>query len=283
MSKRLQELREFLPQVDPDLQRSFPFTVEDVRDSGSGGGAYTIRGHASVFDKWSLDLGGFKERVLPGAFDEVLGSDPHVLHLWDHDSRYILSSTRNKTLELRIDPLGLHYWSKVAPTSYAADLRILLERQDISQSSFAFTVEEDEWDEEDGFIRRSISKVKDLYDVTTTAMGAYPTTDAALAVRSMLRKKPPTPVAYIAPATATTGATITTTVLPVAPDSEDETRAAQVEDAQPEAEATAPVEPEAAPLEVDPEEARRSLAEWKAEVAAEHRRLREYVNRVERE
>lgn len=189
---RLEEVREFVLSVDGDLQRTFPFEVEEVRDSGSGGGIYTVKGHAAVFNKWSLDLGGFRERVLPGAFDEVLSEDPHVLHLWDHDTSKALSSTRSKDypLELRTDPAGLRFYSKVAPTSYSQDLRTLLEGGVIDQSSFAFIPAKDEWrikEDESGreVIERDILEVAELFDVTTCAMGAYPTTDSALAVRSL--------------------------------------------------------------------------------------------------
>jgi HK97 family phage prohead protease len=111
--------------------------------------------------------------------------------LWDHDTTRALSSTRSSTypLELRVDPNGLHFYSKVAPTSYSEDLRVLLEGGVISQSSFAFTVKNDEWrmTEQDGdeIVERTILEVEDLFDVTTCAMGAYPTTDSALAVRNL--------------------------------------------------------------------------------------------------
>ena len=170
--------------------RTFPFEVEEVRDAEGGRSKdFTIKGHAAVFNTWT-DLGFFRERIARSAFDEVLAKDPHVLHLIDHDTRYVLSSTRSKTLELRADPTGLFMWSKVAPTSYAADLRVLMERGDVSQSSFAFTVAEggDTWEEkDDGTIERTITKVSGLYDVTTTAMGAYPTTDSQLAMRTLER------------------------------------------------------------------------------------------------
>ncbi len=191
---RLHELQRLLPEVDPNLQRFFPFTVEKVSATGDAAdlpGTYFVRGLASVYNQWSLDLGGFRERVLPGAFDDVLRGDPHVLHVWDHDTSKTLSSTRNGTLELSSVDAGLQYYSKVAPTSYAQDLRILLERGDIDQSSFAFTVEEDEWrfleTEEEEIVERSIIKVGGLYDVTTCAMGAFPQTDAQIAVRSLLK------------------------------------------------------------------------------------------------
>lgn len=188
----LEEVREFVTAIDRDLKRTFPFEVEEVRDSGAGGGVYTVKGHAAVFNKWSLDLGGFRERIKKGAFDDALSKDPHVLHLWDHDTARALSSTRSTQypLELRVDPAGLHFYSKVAPTSYSEDLRVLLEGGVISQSSFAFTVAKDEWrlTEEDGEerVERTIVEVDELFDVTTCAMGAYPTTDSALALRSMV-------------------------------------------------------------------------------------------------
>jgi HK97 family phage prohead protease len=166
--------------------RQFPVVVEETREPGetTGGHHYTIRGHAAVFARHSLDLGGFKEKVARGAFDKVLERNPDAWLLWDHDTRYVLARTTNKTLELRIDPMGLHYWAKVAPTSYAADLRVLMDRGDIDQASFAFTVSKDNWevleDEDTGEerVERTILEVGELYDVTVTAMGAYPQTDS---------------------------------------------------------------------------------------------------------
>ena len=79
-------------------------------------------------------------------------------------------------------------WSKVAPTSFAADLRVLMERGDVDQSSFAFTVARDEWkitgEGDDEKVERTILEVGQLYDVTTTAMGAYPQTDSQVAMRT---------------------------------------------------------------------------------------------------
>lgn len=166
-------------------RRELPIIVEEIRDSGAGEGQFTIRGHAAVFDMWSLDLGGFREKIDRAAFDNVLTRNPDTWLLWDHDTRWTLARTTNKTLELRVDPRGLHYWGRVAPTSYAHDLRVLMERGDIDQASFAFTVARDEWRivEENGEerIERSILEVGDLFDVTVTAMGAYPQTDSQVA------------------------------------------------------------------------------------------------------
>lgn len=166
-------------------QLSVPLTDTEWRKSRDGQ-SMTVAGHAAVFDRISHDLGGFREKVDRHAFDAVLDSDPDVHFLWDHDTRFVLARTRNKTLDLRLDPQGLHYWARVAPTSYAKDLEILMERGDIDQASFAFTVEEDDWEmDEEDYPLRTIKRVGNLFDVTVTAKGAYPQTDSSL--RSLLQ------------------------------------------------------------------------------------------------
>lgn len=163
-----------------------PLTDIEVRDSGAGEGQMTIRGHAAVFNRLSHDLGGFRERIAPNAFERVLDQNPDVHLVWDHDTSLVLARTTNKTLELREDGRGLHIWARMAPTSYAQDLRVLMERGDVDQMSFAFTVDNDEWHEdESGEITRTINRVGGLYDVTVCAQGAYPQTDVQL-VRSLL-------------------------------------------------------------------------------------------------
>lgn len=166
-------------------RRVMPISVDEVRDSGAGEGQFTVKGHAAVFNRKSLDLGGFQEIISPGAFADVLDRTPDVHLLWDHDTRFPLARTMSKQyqLELREDPRGLHYWARVAPTSFAADLRVLMEGGVIDQASFAFTVDADTWEiknegKPDEQIVRTIVKVQDLYDATITAQGAYPQTDS---------------------------------------------------------------------------------------------------------
>lgn len=173
-----------------ELRRSgiyAPLEDVEVRDAGGGVGSYTIRGHAAVFDRLSMDLGGFREKIDPGAFTNVLDRNPAVLADWDHDTRWILGATANGTLELRETPRGLHYWSRVAPTSYAADLRVLMERGDIAGASFMFTIERERWEiveNADGTetVTATIEEIGELYDVTVTGRGAYPQADSSLAM-----------------------------------------------------------------------------------------------------
>jgi uncharacterized protein len=172
--------------------RTLPIDTVEWRKSGAGDGQMTVRGHAAVFRRRSLDLGGFREVIEPGFFRKVLDENPDLWALWDHDTKYVLGRTKNKTLELREDPLGLHFWARVAPTSYAEDLRILMERGDVDQASFLFSVREggDDWKvvEENGeqVVERRLlpDGCGALYDVTICAAGAYPQTDSQV-VRSL--------------------------------------------------------------------------------------------------
>jgi HK97 family phage prohead protease len=160
----------------------FTFPVEQVEfaDSGAGDGQMTVRGHAAVYNKKSHDLGGFRTMIAPGAFSKVLDSNPDVHLVWDHDTRYVLARTTNKTLELRDDPMGLHTWARMAGTSYAKDLALLMQRGDVDQMSFACTIGADEWTENDSGVTRTIFSVDELFDVTICAQGAFPQTDSQI-------------------------------------------------------------------------------------------------------
>lgn len=173
---------------DGRLEVRMPIDGWEVRHSGRADESFTVRGYAAVYNQLSLDLGGFREMIQPGAFDAILASNPDVHFVWDHDTRYVGARTANGTLELRSDNTGLYMDARVGNYSWAKDLRTALERRDIDQGSFAFTVGDDgdDWEiQDDESILRTIRTVSGLYDVTVTAQGAYPQTSMAAAMRSL--------------------------------------------------------------------------------------------------
>ena len=148
---------------------------------------YTLRGHAAVFNKLSDDLGGFRELLEPGAFRAALRSQPDVRLLYGHNSESLfpLARTKSGTLELREDTTGLHVWARVAPTTFARDMQIAMQRGDLDQMSFAFSIEEegDDWAvADDGKVVRTIRTdgVSALYDVSVVTYPAYSQTDVAM-------------------------------------------------------------------------------------------------------
>ena len=163
--------------MDKKEIRSFESTLTiEKREDGST----KIIGHAAVFNSMSEKLGWFQEKILPGAFDNVLEDD--VRALFNHDSNIVLGRTKAKTLAISVDEKGLRYDIEPPDTQAARDLMISIERGDVSQSSFGFQVarDGDEWDEDEkGDAIRIIKKIKRLWDVSPVTFPAYPETDVA--------------------------------------------------------------------------------------------------------
>jgi len=149
-------------------------------------GRAAIVGYAAVYSRLSLDLGGFKEEILPGAFDKILRKRSNdVVALFNHDSNIVLGRSSSGTLELSSDDKGLRY--VVTPPVSRADVLELIQRRDVRGSSFAFTVDaknEAFRTGEDGKAVRQIREVSGLYDVGPVLVPAYPSTSASVAMRS---------------------------------------------------------------------------------------------------
>jgi uncharacterized protein len=163
----------------------------EIRESGAGAEYVTMRGHAAVFNRDSLDLGGFTERIAPNAFADALNGSPDVHLVSEHDMARPLARTKNGTLELREDPFGLHVWARInTHTSYGKDEVVKLRDGLVDGMSFAFTVnpQDEEWDtRDDGTVVRTINRVSGLYDVSVVAQGAYPAAHAELVARAYRR------------------------------------------------------------------------------------------------
>ena len=136
-------------------------------------------GYAALFNT-AADIGGaFEEYIEPGAFDEADMSD--VRALFNHDPNMLLARTASGTLRLSIDQKGLRYEFDIPDTNAGRDLRELLRRGDISQSSFGFSIAEEDWEERRGMkSKRKIKKIKRLYDVSPVTFPAYQETSVAL-------------------------------------------------------------------------------------------------------
>lgn len=168
-------------EIERRIAESGPLKIE--RRSGDAAGV-TIRGYAAVFDKYSNNLGGFREIIKPGAFADVLEND--VRALFNHDANHVLGRTLSGTLRVFQDDTGLGYEVDLPDTQTARDLAISIERGDVTQSSFAFTIAPGgaTWGEDDqvGYTR-TITQVGRLYDVSPVTYPAYP--DASVAARSL--------------------------------------------------------------------------------------------------
>ncbi len=149
----------------------------------------TLRGHAAVFNVLSEDLGGFRERIAPGAFRDVLGADVRLLV--NHKPDHVLARTRAGTLRLSEDTRGLAVEADLPDTTYARDLRESLRRGDLDGMSFRFKVGEEDWSNEDGGEVRTVRLVERLEDVCLATYPAYPAASVELRTRAGHTNPPP--------------------------------------------------------------------------------------------
>lgn len=157
--------------------RSFNIELRDEPESRH------IEGYGSVFNERSLDLGGFVEMIAPGAFDGVIDRSDVKCYLDHNPEKGILARSRNGkgSLSLVIDEKGLRYEFDAPHTNLGDEVVEGLKRGDYSQSSFAFTVDDEVWTKEaDGSYLRTITKIGGLYDVSIVANPAYEGTSVAL-------------------------------------------------------------------------------------------------------
>lgn len=148
-------------------------------------GTKMLRGYALKFNQ-RYDLGWFTESIERGALDSADMSD--VRALLNHDPNFVLGRTSAGTLRLKTDETGLMYEIDLPDTQTARDLATSIERGDISQSSWAFTIAGEEagkrgetW--EDDYKKRTITKVARVFDVSPVTYPANP--DTTVAKRSL--------------------------------------------------------------------------------------------------
>lgn len=162
-----------------DVERRYTHAETGRAELRAEGELRKIGGYASVFNKESRNLGGFVEVVNPAAFAKSRGDGwPDVVARYNHDDNMLLGTTGARTLSLDIDSYGLTY--VITPPQSRTDILELVERGDVSKSSFAFRMIEDEWSLTDqGFPLRTLVAVQ-LVDIAPVVTPAYPDTTSGL-------------------------------------------------------------------------------------------------------
>ncbi len=148
----------------------------EMREAG-GAQVPLIRGHAAVFDQLSEDLGGFRERIAPGAFAKTITAHD-VRALWNHNRDFVLGRRGAGTLRLQEDIKGLAIEIDPPATQWANDLQVSMRRGDINQMSFGFFTLSDKWAKVDGEWIRTLLEIE-LIEVSPVTFPAYLGTDVS--------------------------------------------------------------------------------------------------------
>lgn len=158
------------------------YTVRNV-ETREADGKMKLAGYAAVFNDSSVPL-PFSERIAPGAFRKTLSETPDVRLLINHEG-LPLARTKNGTLLLTEDEVGLRFEAELPDTTEARDLWTLVQRGDVDQMSFAFRVIRQKWNQDR--TERTLTEVSLADgDVSVVTYPAYPTT--SVEAREHLRK-----------------------------------------------------------------------------------------------
>ena len=144
----------------------------------------TLKGYALTFDTETLigsEEYGYIEKIDRNAFNET---DMKKVPLkYNHAGSYLaIASTKNGSLTLTVDEKGLKFEADLIDTTSNRDVYKMVQEGLLSECSFAFTVDYENggslWEELDGDMpRRTVLKVKRLYDVALVDIPAYENTE----------------------------------------------------------------------------------------------------------
>jgi HK97 family phage prohead protease len=137
----------------------------------------TIVGTATVFNS-AYDMGWYDEEMSADVFKNSDFSD--VVALFNHDANMVLARTKSGTLKLKVTNNAMEYEFDAPNTTLGNDLLEMVKRGDVYQSSFAFSVEAEDWQERKGMKpKRVIRGIKKVYDVSPVTYPANPDTMVA--------------------------------------------------------------------------------------------------------
>lgn len=139
-----------------------------------------IEGVAVVFNSWSRDLGGFQEIIRSSALTQELIDNSDVIANINHDDALMVArwnrGTGTLNLELRED--GLHFSYEAPETERGNQLLWDIRHKNITECSFAFSLPNNStcqrwYRDETGTLKREITEIGGLYDVSCVNLGAY--------------------------------------------------------------------------------------------------------------
>lgn len=146
---------------------------------------YVLEGTAVSYDCLSQDVGGFFERIMPGAFTRSLKAGQDTKCLFNHDANVVLGRTKSGTLQLEDTSKGLRFRVRLDRNNTDhQNVYRMVKRGDLNECSFAFVIAPggDTFDEvtQNGkrFMRRTVTDVAELRDIAIVTYPAYNATGA---------------------------------------------------------------------------------------------------------
>jgi uncharacterized protein len=165
--------------MDKTEQRELLTQKIEIREDEDGN--RTLSGYAVKWEKKSVVMGyyrKFREQFRQGAFTESLQKEDQRF-LWSHDTSKVLGRTKNNTLRLMEDSIGLRFELDLPKTTLGNDTYETIKRGDVDGVSFGFSMIGEEIEEpDDDLMLRTVTKAK-LLEVSAVAFPAYPDSEVS--------------------------------------------------------------------------------------------------------
>lgn len=166
--------------MDKDKDKQFRSLEFDVREKADDN-TLEVEGYIAKFDTVTELWEGFFEKIDRKAFDDTISDGHNIFLVYHHDMSKPLASTRNNTLELSTDNVGLKFKGKLNKgISYANDVYELVNSGEVRGCSFGFYIRKQNYayDKDTDTVTRTIEKV-DLVEGTITPIPAYEDTEVS--------------------------------------------------------------------------------------------------------
>ena len=149
--------------------------LADVEFKESEDNKMVLEGYALVFNQETLigdEENGFIESIDRNALANVNLKD--VPMKYNHnDSFLIIARTRNNSLQLMVDEIGLKVRAELIDTESNKDIYKMVRAGLLDKMSFAFTVSSQKIDRSGSIPKRTITGIDRLYDVSVVDLPAY--------------------------------------------------------------------------------------------------------------
>jgi len=181
------------------VKREMRYAGVELRASGSDG-KMVIKGRPAVYNSLSKDLGGFREVLMRGCFDESL-DDPEIYATFNHNDSAIIGRVSAGTLQVSSDNIGLTMRCELPNNTVGRDLYESIKRGDVNKMSFGMFVSDDDWDEGtdefgDKFQRRSVKRAR-IFEVSPVTTPAYDA--SSVSARSLFPDGQPERIKLVTP------------------------------------------------------------------------------------
>lgn len=134
--------------------------------------SYVVEGYAATWECYELYNDGeyrILEQILPTALNGADLSD--VILRFDHAGP-VFARTSNGTLRISTDGHGIQIWADLSRTERARQMHEEIKTGMITKMSWAFTVTDDSWLEENGQSTRTIKQIGKVFDVAPVSIPA---------------------------------------------------------------------------------------------------------------